>query len=198
MVKTWWITTTKFALQSALWQKITPSYPSFDSIWKIGILQSFLAKNEFYICYLKFKKLSLSHLGFETDMRVYINESLTPMNSECFKSALQLRKKGLLHNVYSHNRLVYVKKTKESDPIKIDNMLQLTTIIEDYEAISIHKRKPSSEPDRTSVSLPNDKKIFKSANTDGSSITSESKTPTGSKPNPFNLRTSALKTSNNV
>lgn len=156
------------------------------------------AKNEFYYRYLKFKKLSLCHLGFETDIRVYINESLTTANSECFKFALQLRKKGLLHNVYSHNGFVYVKKSIECNPIKIDNMVQLKTFDGYDEVNSNHKRKPSSEPDRTSVRLPNDTKIFKSATTTDKSISSGSKTPAGSKPNPFSHRTSALATSNNL
>lgn len=154
------------------------------------------AKSEFYFCYLKFRKLSLIHLGFETDLRVYVTESLTPINSEYFKFALELRKKGLLHKVYTHNCLVFVKKSSEADPIKISSIQQLQSL-SCADSVSNHKRKPSSEPEHASLRAKNDTKIFKSTKSDSTSTVSGSKTPTGSKANPFKMRTLALVASSN-
>lgn len=157
------------------------------------------AKNEFYFCYLKFRKLSLIHLGFETDLRIYVTESLTPVNSEHFKFALELRKKGFIHKVYTYNCYVFVKKSPEADPIKISNMQQLQSL-SCADSVSNHKRKPSSEPvhEQTSLRSTTETKIFKPTKSGSMSSVSGSTTPAGGKSNPFKTRTLALVASSNA
>lgn len=148
------------------------------------------AKSDFYFRYLKFRKLSLIHLGFESDVRVYVTESLTETNSECYKFAMNQRRNGLLHKVYTYNCLVFIKQTKEAVPIRIDNMQQLLTITSASNPNANHKRKPTSEPDPESPCKANETKTCK--------LTDSTKaTGSGSMLNPFKLRTTALMATNN-
>lgn len=153
------------------------------------------AKREFYICYLKYQKLSLIDVGFETNLRIYINESLTVANAEIFKAAMEHRKNGRLYKVYTQNGFVFVRQTSEAAHIKIDSLHHLNSSCESATSLN-HKRKPSSEPEKN-LTTSNDTKIFKSNNSKTSgkahSTANIPSTPLGSNPklNPFSRRTSA-------
>lgn len=55
--------------------------------------------------------LSLNNVGISTGNRVYVNEDLGPRERKLRTKAIQLKRNGELHTVFSRNGLVFVKLT---------------------------------------------------------------------------------------
>lgn len=109
------------------------------------------ARNRFYSLYLKFKNLSLHHIGFNGNVRVFIQESLSKNNADIFRRAMEFKRSKRLARSYTHNGLVFVQVEDSSDTIcctsvpqlcELTNQAKPNTDNQDGE----HKRKPSSEP----------------------------------------------------
>lgn len=92
-------------------------------------------RQTFFSAYIRSKNLNLTHLGFKTPTRVYINESLTKRNLVIFSKALLLKKKGLINYVSTHNGLVYVKIVGDSNKTFISDVDTLFEIESENENI---------------------------------------------------------------
>lgn len=66
-------------------------------------------KSGFLRAYMQNQSLSTEHIGFRTNTRVYVNESLSRKNSLIFTKALNLKKRGLILSVASRSGLVFVR-----------------------------------------------------------------------------------------
>lgn len=55
------------------------------------------ARDEFYSRYLRSRKLTLEHLGFNVNKRVYLNENLTELARKVKTHAVKLKKAGKQH-----------------------------------------------------------------------------------------------------
>lgn len=75
----------------------------------------------FFQYYLKFKVLNLTHIGFKTPARIYINELLTPHNSKILRAVRELKNNGKIKGYYSSRGIVYITSMK-------DNVLKKTAI----------------------------------------------------------------------
>lgn len=82
------------------------------------------ARDEFYARYLKMRNLSLQHIGFNVDSRVYLNENLTELGRKIKTHAINLKKAGKLHSVYTRDGVVYVKCDAKAEPQMIFSMDQ--------------------------------------------------------------------------
>lgn len=83
----------------------------------------------FLSCYLKFKTLNLTHIGFRSPARIYANENLTKINRELFRHCLQYKKTSrIIVNVFTRNGLVYIKIVGLEKQICIRNIKEFEEI----------------------------------------------------------------------
>lgn len=104
------------------------------------------ARNKFYSCYLKFKNLSVRHIGFEADLRIFIQESLTKTNAEIFRRSMELKRDNKIVRVHTHNGLVFVKVDDKANKVCCVNLVQLSELVNSAVHLN-HKRKPSGDSD---------------------------------------------------
>lgn len=84
------------------------------------------SKDDFFQRYFLAKKLSLLHLGFDVDRRIYLNENLTESARNIKGSALKLKRSGLIRNVFSKNGIIYVKPLEDVPAQPIYDVVQLS------------------------------------------------------------------------
>lgn len=75
-----------------------------------------LARDDFYSRYLATRNLSLTHLGFDVDKRIFINENLTEEARRIKALAVKLKKAGKLISVYTRNGTVFIKTKPDAAP----------------------------------------------------------------------------------
>ncbi|XP_039429409.1 uncharacterized protein LOC128093290 [Culex pipiens pallens] len=83
------------------------------------------ARDEFYRRYLSSRNLSLSHLGFSVNKRIYLNENLTELARSIKGSALKMKKDGKLHSVFTKDGFVQVKDRAEDEARPVHSVEQL-------------------------------------------------------------------------
>lgn len=86
---------------------------------------------QFFMCYLKHGRLNLTHIGFNTPARIYINENLTKSNREIFRHCIKLKhehKKYLL-NVYTKYGSVYVHIAGLEKHLSIQSKKDIDSIV---------------------------------------------------------------------
>lgn len=71
-------------------------------------------RNDFYRRYMTNRSLSLRHIGFDADKRIFINENLTKLAREIRSEALKMKKAGVFTQVFTRNGAVYVKRQGQS------------------------------------------------------------------------------------
>lgn len=76
-------------------------------------------RDDFLKRYLTNRNLTLRHVGFDVDSRIFINENLTPLAREIRAAALKLRKAGRLQQVYTRDGIVVVKRLGSTQPESI-------------------------------------------------------------------------------
>lgn len=83
------------------------------------------ARDDFYAAYLRKRDFKLSHLGFESDRRIFVNENLTVASRKIKAAAIRLKKSGKLVSVYTRGGIVYVKQTVDGAPKAIYELSHL-------------------------------------------------------------------------
>lgn len=86
---------------------------------------------QFISCYLKLKNLNLTHIGFSTPTRIFINENLTKNNRELFRYCLQLkhRHKLILLHLFTRLGIVHVKFAGLDKPVLIQSKEEIDNYI---------------------------------------------------------------------
>lgn len=74
---------------------------------------------EFFSKYIQTRSLSLQHLGFSTDNRIFINEYLNPTTRKALSTALRMKKEGKLVKVYTKNEVLNVV-TRRNKIVKVN------------------------------------------------------------------------------
>lgn len=82
-------------------------------------------RDDFYNAYLRKRDLQLTHLGFESTRRVYINENLTVAARKLKAASVRLKKAGKLASVFTKLGVVFVKPTAVARPTAIQSEEQL-------------------------------------------------------------------------
>lgn len=130
-------------------------------------------RNQFYNLYkdaLRSKPLLLKDIGFDSNDRVMIQESLSTSNSAIFRKAMEFKKDNKLYSVYTQNGFVKIKPSSNSNAVTILKMDQLLTIDLQINKKNVrteqHKRKfnSSANLDQSIIIKENDPKILKSSN----------------------------------
>lgn len=68
---------------------------------------------------------NLSHVGFDSNSKFYINESLIKSNYIILQAASRLKRQKILHSAFSMRGWVFVKKTADAQLVRVDDMEQL-------------------------------------------------------------------------
>lgn len=84
------------------------------------------ARDDFYRRYFSMRNLSLSHIGFNVVKRIYINENLTEEARKIKGKAINMRRSGALHAVYTKDGCVFVKPSKDDDAVLVRSMENLS------------------------------------------------------------------------
>lgn len=83
------------------------------------------ARDSFYGRYLRTRNLSLRHLGFDNDRRVFFNENLTQHDRDIRTTAIKLKKNGALKNVFTRDGIVFVQRLNGSNAEPVVDIKQL-------------------------------------------------------------------------
>lgn len=83
------------------------------------------ARDDFYNRYLSTRNLSLVHLGFDVNKRIFINENLTEDARKIKSLAVKLKKAGKLFSTYTRDGLVFVKFSADAAAQRINSVDQL-------------------------------------------------------------------------
>lgn len=87
-------------------------------------------RDEFYGRYLRERSLTLRHIGFSNDNRVYMNENLSQADREIRSQAVKLKRQGRIHQVYTRNGTVYVRiKRTQDDAEPLHSLEQLFSYV---------------------------------------------------------------------
>lgn len=118
-------------------------------------------RNDFFSAYLKTKTLSLMDIGFSSNVRVFIKESLTKGNAAIFRECIAMKKCGKLFNTYTRRGCVVIKIKEDSKPTIVLSSFQLRSLISNLETSQVpddfninasnHKRRPSGSPKMSST-----------------------------------------------
>ena len=82
------------------------------------------------------KKLNENNNGkhnFREGTKIFVSESLTPMNESIAFNCRKLKRKELIHSCYSRNGIINIKMTDKSRPIKIFHMERLVNLFSDFD-----------------------------------------------------------------
>lgn len=83
------------------------------------------ARDEFYNRYLSSRNLTLAHLGFDVNKRIFLNENLTEEARRIKSLAVKLKKAGKLFSVYTRDGVVHVKPNADAAAQRINSVDQL-------------------------------------------------------------------------
>lgn len=86
-----------------------------------------LARDNFYRRYLSVRNLSLIHIGFNVDKRIYINENMTDEARRIKGKAISLRRSGKLHAVFTKDGCVFIKPTPDDEAVMVRSLDELET-----------------------------------------------------------------------
>lgn len=90
--------------------------------------QSRFKRDIFYEGRRKLKNVTISHLGFTGDNKIFINESLTAMNGDLFKSTReQFLNSKIAKYVWTKNGQVFIRHTDSSKKINIKSKEDIAT-----------------------------------------------------------------------
>ena len=65
--------------------------------------------------------------------KMFVSESLTPMNEFITFNCRKLKRKELIHSCYSRNKVINIKMTYKSRPVKIFHMERLLNLCLDFD-----------------------------------------------------------------
>lgn len=88
-----------------------------------------ISRNEFYSRYLATRNLSLLHLGFNVNTRIYINENLSEDARRIKVAAIKLKKTGKLHNVFTRDGIVFIKLHEGAAALPVQTIDQLNATV---------------------------------------------------------------------
>lgn len=92
-------------------------------------LSSDWAKQNFISAYFKRKDLNTRDLGFQSNARIYVNESLTKHNRAIFKAATEAKKSKSIIKCYKRNEIVHIQLQEDGKIFRINCIDHLNAII---------------------------------------------------------------------
>lgn len=92
-------------------------------------LASDWARQNFFSAYFKRKDLNTRDLGYQSNARIYVNESLTKHNRAIFKAATEAKKSKSILKCYTRNGIVHIQLKEEGKIFRISCIDHLNAII---------------------------------------------------------------------
>ena len=78
-------------------------------------------------------KLNNQKHNFREGTKLFVSESLTPMNESIAFNCRKLKCKELIHSCYSRNGIINIKMTDKSRPIKTFHIKRLVNFFSDFD-----------------------------------------------------------------
>ena len=101
------------------------------------------------------KKLNENNNGkhnFREGTKIFVSESLTPMNeSIAFNCRKLKRKKIIIHSCYSRNGIINIERTDKRRPVKVFHMERLVNLFSDFDSEAGEMYLDTSQDTDTSV-----------------------------------------------
>lgn len=85
-------------------------------------------RDAFYRKYLLQRNLNLSHIGFESENRIFMNENLTVLARSIRNEALKLKRLRKIHQVFTRDGVVYVKPSLTTAAVACHSVAELEKI----------------------------------------------------------------------
>lgn len=76
-------------------------------------------RKRFVLLYARHGPVNLRSIGLSSDLRIYVNDSLTPLTRKLMAMALDKRKKKQLHSVFTIDGILHVRRRENSPAKKI-------------------------------------------------------------------------------
>lgn len=92
-------------------------------------LASDWAKQDFISAYFKKKDLNVRDIGYQSNARIYVNESLTKHNKAIFKVATEAKKARTIYKCYTRNGIVHIQPHEEGKIFRVSCIDHLNAII---------------------------------------------------------------------
>ena len=77
-------------------------------------------------------KIDKSKLGFESNVKFYVSENLTPYNQHLAWKCRELKRAGLIHSSWSSKGIIKLRRTANESPIPIDHEDRITALYPDF------------------------------------------------------------------
>lgn len=87
-----------------------------------------LARDDFFRRYFSVRNLSLIHVGFNVDRRIYLNENLPEEARKIKGKAISLRRSGKLHAVFTKDGCVFVKPAVDAEAVLVRSLEDLSEL----------------------------------------------------------------------
>lgn len=117
--------------------------------------------NNLFRKYLDKKDLNLKHIGFDSDKRIFIRESLSKKNAMIFSEALKLRRNGVLASSYSRKGLVFIRISQDDNPLLVSSLDYLFEISSALPQHNSNKRRLNISSGSSSSPISNNAKSIK-------------------------------------
>ena len=122
-------------------QDISTSHrlPAYSDKYPPAIIVKFVRRDlrdQFYRARKELRGKNANDMGFHSDNRVYIVESLTPKNKDLFKKCLEAKREMGFKFIWTNSGKILLRKDDRSRCIHIPSIKELNTLIESSQTVA--------------------------------------------------------------
>ena len=77
-------------------------------------------------------KIDKSKLGFESNVKLYVSENLTPYNQHLASKCRELKRAGVIHSSWSSKGIIKLRRTANERPIPADHEDRIAALYPDF------------------------------------------------------------------
>ena len=77
-------------------------------------------------------QIDKSKLGFESNVKLYVSENLTPYNQHLASKCRELKRAGVIHSSWSSKGIINLRRTANEHPIRIDHEDTIAALYPDF------------------------------------------------------------------
>ena len=77
-------------------------------------------------------QIDKSKLGFESNVKLYVRENLTPYNQHLASKCRELKRAGVIHSSWSSKGIINLRRTANEHPIRIDHEDTIAALYPDF------------------------------------------------------------------
>ena len=77
-------------------------------------------------------QIDKSKLGFESNVKLYVRENLTPYNQHLASKCRELKRAGVIHSSWSSKGIIKLRRTANERPIPADHEDRIAALYPDF------------------------------------------------------------------